>query len=132
MKSKIGPLMVVGFQGKEAPEPLLQRIREGRVGGVILFARNIESPAQVAGLNRALREAAPEDKPLLVGVDQEGGRVQRLREPLTRWPPMARLGHLDDIALTEEVGAALGSSPGQRRVPGEQLLKEIYNFNKEP
>ena len=103
-----GQLMVVGFQGPEAPAALLERVAQSRVGGVVLFARNIASPAQVAQLNQALRDAAPDGQPLLVGVDQEGGRVQRLREPMTRWPPMARLGELDDVQLTTEVGEAMG------------------------
>lgn len=108
LRRLVGQLLVVGFEGRAASSRLLQRIATGQVGGVVLFARNIASPGQVARLNRQLRAAAPRGQPLLVGVDQEGGRVQRLREPMTRWPPMARLGQLDDVNLTEAVGEALG------------------------
>jgi beta-N-acetylhexosaminidase len=45
--------------------------------------------------------------PVLIGIDQEGGRVQRLRAPWTLWPPMRRAGELDDLDLTGEVAAAL-------------------------
>ena len=104
----VGQLMVVGFEGLEPSASLLERVSAGQVGGVILFARNIESPGQVARLNSQLLEAAPADVPLLVSGDQEGGRVQRLREPMTRWPPMATLGRLDDVDLTRGVGEAMG------------------------
>lgn len=104
------PLAIIGFEGKSAPPEVLARIREGRVAGVILFARNLGSPVEVAALVAELAAATPPgDPPLIISVDQEGGRVQRLRAPLTVWPPMARLGALDDVALTEEVGRALGA-----------------------
>lgn len=67
----------VGFDGLEPPEYLLEWIRAGRVGGVILFSRNIGSPAQVAVLTDALQAAAAEG--VIISIDQEGGRVARLR-----------------------------------------------------
>lgn len=68
--------------------------RESQPWGFILFARNIESPEQVRGLIRALRETA-DDASTPVLVDQEGGRVARLRPPHWRErPPAARFGEL--------------------------------------
>jgi beta-N-acetylhexosaminidase len=104
-----GDLLWVGFDGVDAPAELLERIRNRRVGGVMLFSRNIRDPGQVAALTSALRAAAPPGLPLPVAVDQEGGRVQRLRAPATEWPPMARLGALDDEAVTCAVGRAIGT-----------------------
>jgi beta-N-acetylhexosaminidase len=68
--------------------------RDLKVGGVILFARNIETPEQVWELTRDLQgEAlAATGKPLLIAVDQEGGRVQRLKAPFTIIPPARELG----------------------------------------
>jgi beta-N-acetylhexosaminidase len=97
-----------GFPGPTAGEALLDRIRTGRADGVILFRRNLATPAAIAELNRTLRAAAPAERPLLVAVDQEGGRVQRVREPATVWPPMRRLGARGDPTLTERVGRAVG------------------------
>jgi beta-N-acetylhexosaminidase len=100
----------VGIKGPSATAEELELVKRG-VGGVILFARNVKEPAQVAELSRQLKAAAP--GPLLVCVDQEGGRVQRLRAPFwTEWPSMRRLGQLDEqggilglngTALTEKV-----------------------------
>lgn len=102
-----GQLLFVGFEGLELPEDLRQLIASGRVGGVVLFARNVSNPDQVRRLSAALHAAAPPDTPLLIGIDQEGGRVQRLREPWTCWPPMRRLGDAADPGLTAAVASAL-------------------------
>jgi beta-N-acetylhexosaminidase len=103
-----GELLIVGFEGLRAPDELLARVAAGRVGGVILFARNLGAPSEVASLVDAIGSAAPPGPPLMMAIDQEGGRVQRLKSPLTVWPPMATLAAHDDDALTEAVGRALG------------------------
>jgi beta-N-acetylhexosaminidase len=66
----------------------------------------------VAALVRSLRAPAPVDSPLIVSVDQEGGLVQRLRHPLTEWPPMLAVGDAGDPQRTEAVGRALGAELG--------------------
>ncbi len=83
-----GPLMF-GFEGKAVPRQLARWIREGTVGGVILFSRNVEAPRQVRNLCREIRAAARRGRPApLIAIDQEGGRVMRLTGPgFTRFPP---------------------------------------------
>ena len=66
-------------------------LQNPQVGGVILFARNVESRHQVEELVAEIRAAAPD---LLIAVDQEGGRVQRLKQGFTRLPAMQQLGDL--------------------------------------
>ena len=106
----------VGIKGTTPAPAELELVRRG-VGGVILFARNVAEPAQVAELTRNLKAAAP--GPLLICVDQEGGRVQRLRPPhWTEWPSMRRLGEIDQqggldgmsgTAIAERMGEMIAS-----------------------
>lgn len=98
-------LFVVGFQGASPDREVEQLIDEG-IGGVIVFKRNVESAAQVASTVRALKQRA--GRPLLASVDQEGGRVARLRgSPFTSLPSMRELGARDDAALLHQAGRLL-------------------------
>jgi beta-N-acetylhexosaminidase len=78
----------------------------------------VHAPEQVAALTAGLRQAAPAGRPLIVAVDQEGGRVQRLRAPATEWPPMAAVGRRNQIRLTYGLGRALA---GELRALGFTL-----------
>jgi beta-N-acetylhexosaminidase len=103
-----GQLAIAGFAGYAIPPELKALAREFDLGGVIFFARNIESPEQVADLSRQARELAT-DLPLWVSVDQEGGRVARLKAPFTEWPPMMTLGRSADQALARRFAKALAT-----------------------
>ena len=79
---------MAGMPGTKLDEGTAALIREFRLGGIILFSRNIEDPFQVAELCRDLQEEALRSggTPLFLAVDQEGGRVARLKEPFTLFP----------------------------------------------
>ncbi|TCM69267.1 beta-N-acetylhexosaminidase [Acinetobacter calcoaceticus] len=85
----------------------IELLHTPQVGGVILFGRNIESPAQVRALTDHMRQVRPD---LLIAVDQEGGRVQRLKQGFSALPAMGRFGelYLDQpqraIELAEQCG----------------------------
>src|SRR5437660_11719196 len=106
LRRQIGQLLVAGFNGHQIPIELRALAREFGLGGVILFARNVSEPEQVAEL---CYDAArlTSDVPLWVSVDQEGGRVARLKAPFTEWPPMATLGRSGDTRLAERFARAL-------------------------
>ncbi len=109
---RAGQRFLVGFQGQEGSADVKALIRSYHVGGVVLFARNVDTPEQVADLVRELQsvaQAADHDVPLLVAVDQEGGRVARLTDPWTRWPPLRALGRLGSTELARRVGGALAA-----------------------
>ncbi|MDA1094837.1 MAG: beta-N-acetylhexosaminidase [Acidobacteria bacterium] len=102
----VGQLVVAGFDGYVVPTELRALVREWDLGGVVLFGRNVEAAEQVAELAFAVEQLS-QDVPLWVSVDQEGGRVARLRAPFTEWPPMACLGRRGDSGLAERFAAAL-------------------------
>jgi beta-N-acetylhexosaminidase len=85
---------MVGLPGPRVDGAVRELLRELHVGGIILFARNLEDPGQVWELTRDLQQEARDagDLPLLIAVDQEGGVVQRLKEPFTRIPGARALG----------------------------------------
>src|SRR5947207_4344155 len=106
LRRQIGQLLIAGFNGQQIPAELRSLAREFGLGGVILFARNIAVPEQVAELAFDAARLVP-DLPVWVSVDQEGGRVARLKSPFTEWPPMATLGRSGDVALAERFARAL-------------------------
>jgi beta-N-acetylhexosaminidase len=94
-----------GFEGTVVPEWLRPWLAEG-LGGVVLFARNVRDPEQVAELCAKLRAERPE---LIVATDEEGGDVTRLEAATgSSFPGNLALGVVDDAALTRRVGAAIG------------------------
>jgi beta-N-acetylhexosaminidase len=108
LRRQIGQLLVAGFHGQQIPTELRSLAREFDLGGVILFARNIVEPEQVAEVSHAAAGLGRE-APAWVSVDQEGGRVARLKAPFTEWPPMATLGRSGDPELAERFARALAS-----------------------
>jgi beta-N-acetylhexosaminidase len=108
LRRHVGQLAIAGFEGHTIPDDLRRLARAFDLGGVIFFARNVDAPQQVADLSRESRELA-EELPLWVSVDQEGGRVARLRSPFTRWPPMITLGRSGDERLAERFARALAA-----------------------
>jgi beta-N-acetylhexosaminidase len=111
LAEKVGQLFMVGFEGtKVTPELADWMVRYGW-GGVIIFGRNVESPAQLLALTQGLRAAvqARGHLPLLVAVDQEGGRVARLKAPFTPFPSAARVGQTGSARLAYHVGEAIAT-----------------------
>ena len=103
-----GQTLVVGFEGTAAPPQVRDALKDRHLGGVVLFKRNIDSPAQAHALLCDLSDGSDPSLPPLLCVDQEGGRVQRLQTPFMELPPMRVLGSVDDVLLTRDVGVALG------------------------
>lgn len=108
-----GPLMVdVGGLTLTAEDR--EVLSHPEVGSVILFSRNVDTPAQIAALAADMRAVRPE---LWIAVDQEGGRVQRFREGFTRLPAMRSFGHQHD----QDPAAALAAA----RACGELMAREV-------
>lgn len=105
--SQLGQLMV-GIAGHQLSEEESRLLQHPQIAGVILFSRNYRDPDQLAALTESIHGLR--DPSLLIAVDQEGGRVQRFRDGLTRLPAMAALGRLHDTdpAVARQQAFALG------------------------
>lgn len=88
MAIKSGVLML-DLEGLKLTADERVLLRNPHIGGIILFSRNVAEPEQLLALNASIRDIRPD---ILLAVDQEGGRVQRLKEGFTRLPPMLLLG----------------------------------------
>mgnify|MGYP000730814552 CR=1 FL=1 len=121
----LGPVML-DVQGKTLTREDEVRLRHPLVGGVILFARNYESPRQLQELTGAIH--ALRSAPLLIAVDHEGGRVQRLREGFTPLPPMRRLGELWD----RDAQAARAAARAAGLVIAAELAEQEIDFSFAP
>jgi beta-N-acetylhexosaminidase len=116
-----------GFEGPVAPDWIRHWIGEG-LGGVVLFAWNVESREQLAELTALLR-AERED--VLVAIDEEGGDVTRLEAGSgSSYPGNAALGVVDDVLLTEEVAAAIGADLADAGVDVD--LAPVADVNTNP
>lgn len=92
----VGQLFLLGFAGHSVPDVTRSLLQEERAGGVILFSRNVHDLEQVVALNSELCALGSDDQPTLISVDQEGGRVARLRGICTEVPAMRALGALSE------------------------------------
>ena len=125
LDAKIGQLFMIGMPGPQLDGGTEALIRDCNLGGIILFSRNIEDPIQLTRLCLDLQDVAMEHQglPLILAVDQEGGRVARLREPFAQFPGNAAIGqNKEPEAKAEEFG----------RVTAEEMKMVGLNMNLAP
>lgn len=109
---KVGQLMMIGIHGKSLNDDAKFMLNEYRVGGIILFDRNMESKDQVKTLITDINKAGKSAglTPLFLGIDQEGGAVARMDDKLIKVPPAEEVGKESveqAAALAKEVGTEL-------------------------
>jgi beta-N-acetylhexosaminidase len=116
-----------GFPGREPPDWLRRRLADG-LGGVCLFGWNVRDVEQVAALTAALRAENPS---VLVSTDEEGGDVTRLEVTSgSSFPGNWALGVVDDVGVTAEVAAGIGSLCAQAGVNLD--LAPVADVNSNP
>ncbi len=101
-------LFILGFDGPTLPDDVKGLLARG-LAGVALFARNLVDADQVRGLCRAIREAARDHPPPIIAVDEEGGRVQRLRRIVGAFPAAREVGK-GGAEAARKAGAAIGGA----------------------
>lgn len=83
VERQAGQVIVARYAGLEPPVGLVEELG---LGGVILMGDNVESPEQVTDATAAIQRAGDRDYPVIIGIDQEGGTVARIKEPATEFP----------------------------------------------
>lgn len=120
-----GQVLIAGYPAGALPDALRDLAGRGELGGFILFRRNLTRAiarahggapqleqlplAEIAAQHAALIAACPGELPPIIAIDQEGGRVARLKAPVLELPPMRVLGSLGDEAVTFSAGRILGA-----------------------
>ncbi|HKP46539.1 MAG TPA: glycoside hydrolase family 3 N-terminal domain-containing protein [Pyrinomonadaceae bacterium] len=120
LEQQIGQLFYIGLPGLEVDEATRALIQEIQPGGVIIFGRNVAEPKQLRDLLDAVRELLP--VPPLLGIDQEGGLVDRLRKIFTPMPSARTIREHGDLAGARGLG----------RITGEVLRLLGFNMNFAP
>ena len=128
-REQIGQLFMLGFTGTAVTPDLADFIRAYKPGGVILFARNLTDTEQIVALTNGLQRLSP-GSPLLISIDQEGGRVSRLPAGFTIFPPCALLGHCGSASLAH--AAAAVTAVELRAVGINMNMAPVLDVNTNP
>lgn len=125
LRDKVGQRLMLTFDGPELTQEVARFIVELRAGGVILFGKNISGVAQVTQLNRDLQALAARHglPPLIIGIDEEGGRVSRMPADGQNWIAPSQM------AQAAAGGAAVATSAG---VIARRLRKLGFNLDFAP
>ncbi|NBX68971.1 MAG: beta-N-acetylhexosaminidase [Proteobacteria bacterium] len=109
LKTLVGQLFMVGFDGISVPQSFKDAIREYKLGGTIYFKRNAESPAQLAELSNELQFDCRENTSpfMFIAIDHEGGKVNRLSKPFTQFPGNEYLGEINSPKMGFQFGAIM-------------------------
>jgi len=119
-EQQIGQFLFIGLPGTELDAETRALINDVKPGGVIIFGRNVASPEQLRGLLDGVREMM--STPMLFGIDQEGGLVDRLRRIFTPMPAARTIRQHGDLAAARALG----------RITGETLRMLGFNINFAP
>ena len=128
-REKIGQLLMVGFVGTSVTPDLASFIKKYKPGGVILFSRNLESVEQMVDLTNGLQACNPHS-PLLISIDQEGGRVSRLPKGFTIFPPCDLLGRCNSTELAYAAAATIAKE--LRAVGVNMNMAPVLDVNSNP
>ncbi|HKY70500.1 MAG TPA: beta-N-acetylhexosaminidase [Nitrospira sp.] len=128
-REKIGQLFMVGFLGTSVTPDLAAFLKEYRPGGVILFSRNLESVEQIVQLTNDLQACSPKS-PLLISIDQEGGRVSRLPKGFTIFPPCELIGRCHSGELAYAAAATIAKE--LKAVGVNMNMAPVLDVNSNP
>ncbi|MBU3191449.1 beta-N-acetylhexosaminidase [Clostridium bowmanii] len=113
IEEKIGQMLLVGIEGYDLNENTKSLVQKSKVGGVILFANNVQESNQLLKLLNSLKGENLQNKiPLFLSVDEEGGRVTRMPKEFEKFPTNKAIGKINDETLSYNIGGAIGNEIG--------------------
>ncbi len=124
IKALVGQMFIVGFDGYSVPQEFAQAAKEYHLGGTIYFKKNVNSPGQLAELSNELQFSVrpKEDPGMFISIDHEGGKVNRLVKPFTKFPGNDHLGEMGSPKVGFDFGFVLA----------KELLAVGINVNYAP
>ncbi len=129
LREQIGQLFMMGFTGTTVHKELASFLKAYTPGGVIFFRRNLESVQQIVDLTNGLQKLSTAS-PLLIAIDQEGGRVSRLPAGFTIFPPCGQLGQCNSSELAYSAAATIAK---ELRVVGINMnMSPVLDVNSNP
>lgn len=129
LREQIGQLFMMGFAGTTVSKDLASFLKTYTPGGVIVFRRNLESVQQMVDLTNGLQNLSPAS-PLLIAIDQEGGRVSRLPAEFTIFPPCGQLGRCNSSELAYSAAATIAKE--LRAVGINMNMAPVLDVNSNP
>jgi beta-N-acetylhexosaminidase len=129
LREQIGQLFMVGFTGTTVTKDLASFLKAHTPGGIIFFKRNLESVEQIVDLTNRLQKLSPRS-PLLISIDQEGGRVSRLPGEFTIFPPCEQLGQCNSYELAYSAAATIAKE--LRAVGINMNMAPVLDVNSNP
>jgi len=129
LREQIGQLFMIGFTGTTVTKDLASFLTASKPGGVIFFRRNLESVQQIVDLTNGLQKLSSA-QPLLIAIDQEGGRVSRLPAEFTIFPPCGQLGQCNSSELAYSAAATIAKE--LRAVGINMNMAPVLDVNSNP
>jgi beta-N-acetylhexosaminidase len=129
LREQIGQLFMMGFTGTTVTHDLASFLKAHSPGGIIFFKRNLESVQQIVALTNGLQKLSPRS-PLLVAIDQEGGRVSRLPREFTIFPPCEQLGQCNSYELAYSAASTIAKE--LRAVGINMNMAPVLDVNSNP
>ena len=113
LDEKIGQMLVVGIEGYDLNDNTKSLLNNSKVGGVILFSKNVKDTNQLLNLLNSLKKENKKNKlPLFLSVDEEGGRVTRMPVEFKKLPTNEAIGKLNDENFSYKIGSTIANEIG--------------------
>jgi len=131
LEEKVGQMILAGVQGTVLDDQARRMIADQKVGGIILYANNVTTLDGTAKFVQSIKEANHSNPvPILMGVDQEGGKVSRMPDEVESIPSNGKVGKTKDAGLAEEMGTLLAR---QVKLAGFNLdFAPVLDVNSNP